>query len=86
MILPFPITRERRQEQPIEEIPLVSRLNTPVEFMEHCPSKICKLTEQRFVADRECADGLIGKCAACGDERIAHFTRTTTNPTRERLQ
>ena len=49
-------------------------LEVEVEFMRFCER--CD-AETRFVADRLCAVGLVGECCACGDERIAPFTRTT---------
>lgn len=53
----------------------VASLATPVEWMRFCP--VCN-NEQIFVADRECSSGLVGRCSNCGDERIAPFTRTTS--------
>ena len=50
-------------------------LERPVEWMRYC--EVCE-SERRFVADMECATGLIGHCANCGEERIAPFTRTTS--------
>lgn len=54
---------------------LVEELSTPVEFMRFCP--VCQ-SEQRFFADRYCAEGLIGGCVNCLTEGIAVFTRTNS--------
>lgn len=53
----------------------VAALDLPVEWNRFCYA--CNGVHV-FVADRECAEGLIGKCANCDDERIASFTRVTT--------
>jgi hypothetical protein len=48
-------------------------LEHPVEWMRYC--EVCQ-SEQRFVADMECASGLIGHCANCGEGKRVPFTRT----------
>ena len=48
-------------------------LEVPVEWNRYCIK--CD-GEYLFVAKRICANGLIGRCSNCGDERIAPFTRT----------
>jgi hypothetical protein len=48
-------------------------LPTTVQFMRYCLR--CD-SEQIFTAGWECAEGLVGCCLNCGDERIAPFTRT----------
>lgn len=53
----------------------VESLLTPVEWMRFCPN--CD-REQSFFADRVCAAGLVGCCMKCGDERVARFTRTSS--------
>jgi hypothetical protein len=50
-------------------------LKTSVEFTRYCPK--CD-REQIFVAGWECAQGLVGCCLGCGDERIAPFTRVNS--------
>jgi len=47
----------------------------PVEWMDTCGK--CG-GEQRFVATRAAANGLIGRCAACKDERVAPWTRANS--------
>jgi superfamily II helicase len=49
-----------------------SLLNVPVEEMRLCTK--CQ-SEQRFVADRDCAFGLVGTCMGCGDEWLRPFSR-----------
>lgn len=51
----------------------VAVLMIPVEWMEFCYH--CQ-EEHRFVANEDCAAGLIARCANCWHERIAPFTRT----------
>jgi hypothetical protein len=48
-------------------------LDTAVEFNRWCQT--C-LDRTLFVADKECAYGLIGECAKCGEKSVAPFTRT----------
>jgi hypothetical protein len=48
-------------------------LEVPIEWNRYCIK--CD-GEFLFVAKRICANGLIGRCSNCGDERIAPFTRT----------
>lgn len=52
----------------------VAVLERPVEWMRYCEA--CD-GEKKFVAEMECATGLIGHCANCGDERLVPFTRST---------
>jgi hypothetical protein len=66
---------ERRMRQHRELLQLTAlKLDTPIEWMRYC---YCCDREQRFCADRVCANGLVGCCSKCGEERIAPFTRTT---------
>lgn len=53
----------------------VVQLDCPVEWMRFCFT--CE-SEQRFIADRECMYGLVGRCSHCGEERIAPFTRANS--------
>lgn len=50
-------------------------LEHPVEWMRFC--EVCQ-SEQCFVAEFVFANGLFARCTKCGDERVAAFTRTTT--------
>jgi hypothetical protein len=54
---------------------LAPTLAVPVEWMRFC--FVCD-SEQIFVAGWECERGLVGCCLGCGDERIAPFTRMTS--------
>lgn len=54
---------------------ITSPLAVPIEETRFCSK--C-LSEQRFVADRDCAFGLVGTCQGCGEEYLRPFTRTTT--------
>lgn len=69
----------RRSEPVFDTLPLqdspVAPIAPSVEWMRFCVS--CN-SEQCFMADRICASGLVGHCSNCGDERIAPFTRTTS--------
>ncbi len=56
------------------DVPMVRMLDQPVEWMRYCYQ--CE-GDRQFVADRICEVGLVGKCSACQDERVARFTRTT---------
>jgi len=51
------------------------KLATPVEWPRFCSK--CS-AEKNFIADRGCIYGLIGECSACGDERIAPYTRANS--------
>jgi hypothetical protein len=53
----------------------IAVLETHVEWMRFC--EICD-SEQVFVAGWQCATGLVGCCLGCGNERVAPFTRTTS--------
>ncbi len=53
----------------------VAVLDRAVEWMRFCYS--CNGLHL-FIADRECFDGLIGRCSHCSDERIAAFTRVNS--------
>ena len=50
-------------------------LEVAVEFQRFCDE--C-LKEERFVSDRLCVVGLIGRCSKCGEQWIAPFTHTTS--------
>jgi hypothetical protein len=50
-------------------------LETPVEWQRFCD--VCEC-DRRFLAEFVCADGLLCHCTMCLDQRIAPFTRTTT--------
>lgn len=62
-------------ERRLEEHQLWQELAPAIEWTRYCYA--CN-GEHNFVADRTCEFGLIGKCAGCGDERVAPFTRATT--------
>ena len=47
----------------------------PLEWMRYCP--VCD-SEQVFVATCFVANGLLGKCAKCDDERVVPYTRTNS--------
>lgn len=64
---------ELQQVQP-EAAAGVELLSCAIEWMRFCYS--CN-RESIFVANRQCASGLIGRCSQCDDERIVPFTRTT---------
>jgi hypothetical protein len=51
----------------------VAVLAVPIEWMRFC--SVCE-TARRFVADRECMSGLVGRCSQCQDERVIPFTRS----------
>jgi hypothetical protein len=53
----------------------IEPLVVQVEWMRFCETSGA---EQRFIADRVCISGLIGRCTHCGDERIAPFTRVNS--------
>ena len=63
------------ESKPPVPVILYTPLETPVEFNRWCAN--C-LEKTLFVADKECAYGLIGECAKCGEKAVAPFTRTTT--------
>ena len=50
-------------------------LEVPTEVILWC--EIC-LDRKTFLVDRECVFGLVGTCAKCGDERVAPFSRATS--------
>lgn len=66
------ITASTERKPPVPEIYYVP-LDTPVEFNRWCATCLDKTL---FVADKECAYGLIGECAKCGEKSVAPFTRT----------
>lgn len=57
-------------EAPALDFPL---LDPPREDMRFCPK--C-LTVTRFVARAELANGLLGRCTRCNDERVVEYTHT----------
>jgi hypothetical protein len=50
-------------------------LPVTIQFMRYC-EKCDALTI--FVAGWECEAGLVGYCVGCGEERIARFTRVSS--------
>lgn len=79
--IPFPSLRLELQQIPSNP-PGIEPLNIPVEWMRYC--EVCD-AEQTFLARSRCSVGLIARCTKCGDERLAPYTRTNSQPERESL-
>jgi len=74
-IISFPSLRlELRQIPPNNHADAgIIPLHIPLEVTEFCP--VCQ-SVQTFVAGAQLANGLLGKCSRCGDERVRPYTRT----------
>jgi hypothetical protein len=68
-------SNECGEERVVSDSALFPVLDRPIEWDRFCLK--CQ-AQVLFVATRFCANGLIGKCSGCGDERVAPFTRTNS--------